>query len=216
VWQTDRRTSCDGIVRAMHTRRAVKTARSASLRRAPGTVCHPASLRLRQTRSPAGAGIANRPLGIFLIFGSNTPTWSVENQLNLWATNYGYFGPLYASRHQTSLWRHQHILFCSTSADGVAWNPAFYFAYSSYKAGISGYRRVGSFVNTALLMPQITPHNPRLQVAYSDLLIRNTVLEAGKCGFAPIRGWCPQTRMMKLGVQVAKGCHFHVVKTEWW
>jgi len=23
-----------------------------------------------------------------------------------------------------------------------------------------------------------------------------------------------QTRMMKLGVQVAKGCHFHVVKTE--
>jgi len=52
--------------------------------------------------------------GIFLIFGSNTPTWSVENQLNLWATNCvvnqtGYFGPLYASRHQTSLWRHQHI-----------------------------------------------------------------------------------------------------------
>ena len=43
-----------------------------------------------KTRSPAGAGIANRPLvflGIFLIFGSNTPTWSVENQLNLWATN---------------------------------------------------------------------------------------------------------------------------------
>jgi len=34
--------------------------------------------------------------------------------------------------------------------------------------------------------------------------------------FAPIRGWCPQTRMMKLGVQVAKGCHFHVVETEWW
>ena len=37
------------------------------------------------TRSPAGAGIANRPLvflGIFLIFGSNTPIWSVENQLN--------------------------------------------------------------------------------------------------------------------------------------
>ena len=33
------------------------------------------------TRSPAGAGIANRPLvflGFFLIFGSNTPTWSVE------------------------------------------------------------------------------------------------------------------------------------------
>jgi len=22
--------------------------------------------------------------------------------------------------------------------------------------------------------------------------------------------------MMKLGVQVVKGCHFHVVKTEWW
>ena len=40
----------------------------------------------KRTRSPAGAGIANRPLeflGIFLIFGSNTPTWSVENQLNL-------------------------------------------------------------------------------------------------------------------------------------
>ena len=41
---------------------------------------------LRQvTRSPASAGIANRPLvflGIFLIFGSNTPTWSVENQLH--------------------------------------------------------------------------------------------------------------------------------------
>ena len=38
-----------------------------------------------QTRSPASAGIANRPLvflGIFLIFGSNTPTWSVENQLH--------------------------------------------------------------------------------------------------------------------------------------
>jgi len=37
------------------------------------------------TRSPASAGIANRPLvflGIFLIFGSNTPTWSVENQLH--------------------------------------------------------------------------------------------------------------------------------------
>ena len=52
--------------------------------------------------------------GIFLIFGSNTPTWSVENQLNLWTTNCvvnqtGYFGPLYASRYQTSLWRHQHI-----------------------------------------------------------------------------------------------------------
>ena len=50
----------------------------------------------------------------FLIFGSNTPTWSVENQLNLWSTNCvvnqtGYFGPLYASKHQTSLWRHQHI-----------------------------------------------------------------------------------------------------------
>jgi len=27
-------------------------------------------------------------------------------------------------------------------------------------------------------------------------------------------GDAPQTRMMKLGVQVAKGCHFHVVKTE--
>ena len=39
------------------------------------------------TRSPASAGIANRPLvflGIFLIFGSNTPTWSVENQLHYW------------------------------------------------------------------------------------------------------------------------------------
>ena len=37
------------------------------------------------TRSPASAGIANRPLvffGIFLIFDSNTPTWSVENQLH--------------------------------------------------------------------------------------------------------------------------------------
>ena len=74
-------------------------------------------LPLNRTRSPAGAGIANRPLvffGIFLIFGSNTPTWSVENQLNLWATSCvvnqtGYFGTLYASRHQTSLWRHQHI-----------------------------------------------------------------------------------------------------------
>ena len=40
-----------------------------------------------RTRSPASAGIANRPLvflGIFLIFGSNTPTWSVENQLHYW------------------------------------------------------------------------------------------------------------------------------------
>ena len=37
------------------------------------------------TRSPASVGIANRPLeflGIFLIFGSNTATWSVENQLH--------------------------------------------------------------------------------------------------------------------------------------
>ena len=39
------------------------------------------------TRSPASAGIANRPLvayfwEFFLIFGSNTPTWSVENQLH--------------------------------------------------------------------------------------------------------------------------------------
>ena len=44
-----------------------------------------ASLQLKSTRSPASAGIANRPLvflGIFLIFGSNTPTWSVENQLH--------------------------------------------------------------------------------------------------------------------------------------
>ena len=117
------------------------------------------------TRSPAGAGIANRPLvllGIFLIFGSNTPTLSVENQLNLWATNCvvnqtGYFGPLYASRHQTLLWRHQHIY--------------FYFAYSSYKAGISGYRR-GGFVckHCVANAPDhtFTPHNPRLQVAYSD------------------------------------------------
>ena len=36
------------------------------------------------------------------------------HQLNLWATNCvvnqtGYVGPLYASRHQTSLWQHQHI-----------------------------------------------------------------------------------------------------------
>ena len=43
------------------------------------------NLSLISTRSPASAGIANRPLvflGIFLIFGSNTPTWSVENQLH--------------------------------------------------------------------------------------------------------------------------------------
>ena len=41
----------------------------------------------KQTRSPASAGTANRPLvfwGIFLIFGSYTPTWSVENQLHYW------------------------------------------------------------------------------------------------------------------------------------
>ena len=79
--------------------------------------CRCIYIKLYITRSPAGAGIANRPLvflGIFLIFGSNTPTWSVENQLNLWAKNCvvnqtGYLGPLYASRHQTSLWRHRHI-----------------------------------------------------------------------------------------------------------
>ena len=83
-----------------------------------------------RTRSPAGAGIANRPLvflGFFLIFGSNTPTWSVENKLNLWATNCvvnqtGYFGPSTIVRFQTSnvaMATPTH-LFCSTSADGVA------------------------------------------------------------------------------------------------
>jgi len=56
---------------------------------------------------------------------------------------------------------------------------------------------------------------PEFIYAFAVLIITR-VLEAGKYGFAPIRGWCPQTRMMKLGVQVAKGCHFHVVKTEWW
>ena len=87
------------------------------------TVCN---LYTVPTRSPVGAGIANRPLvflGIFLIFGSNTPTWSVENQLNLWAINCvvnqtGYFGPLYASRHQTSLWRHQHIYYVQLPQTG--------------------------------------------------------------------------------------------------
>jgi len=43
------------------------------------------TIRIPKTRSPASAGIANRPLvflGMFLIFGSNTATWSVENQLH--------------------------------------------------------------------------------------------------------------------------------------
>jgi len=47
---------------------------------------------------------------------------------------------------------------------------------------------------------------PEFIYAFAVLIITR-VLEAGKYGFAPIRGWCPQTRMMKLGVQVAKGCH---------
>ena len=79
---------------------------------------------------------------------------------NLWATNCvvnqtGYFGPLYASRH-TSLWRRQRIysvqlLQTAQSLLPRLLSPTF----------------VRSFVNTALLMPQITPHNPRLQVAHT-------------------------------------------------
>jgi len=76
---------------------------------------------------------------------------------NLWATNCvvnqsGYFGPLYASRHQTSLWRRQHIYTAQfpQTAQSLLPHPS------------------SSFVNTTLLMPQITPHNPRLQVAHSD------------------------------------------------
>jgi len=48
-------------------------------------------------------------------------------------------------------------LFCSIAADG---------AETSSKS-IVIVLFVRSFINTALLMPRITPHNPRLQVAYT-------------------------------------------------
>ena len=115
--------------------------------------------------------------GIFLIFGSNTPTWSVENQLNLWATNCvvnqtGYFGPLYTSRHQTSLWRHQHIYSVQLPQTG---QPEIQCSISPTAHTKPEFQATGSFVNTALLMPQITPHNPRLQVAYSEYCLFATL-----------------------------------------
>ena len=92
---------------------------------------------------------------------------------NLWATNCvvnqtGYFGPLYASRHQTSLWRRQHIY----SVQFPQTAPSF----------------VCSFVNNALLMPQITLHNPRLQVAHSDYGVQaccRRVATRTQCDFYP-------------------------------
>ena len=80
---------------------------------------------------------------------------------NLWATNCvvnqtGYLGPwLYASRHQTSLWRRQHIY-------------SVQFLQTAQSLLPPSIAIVRSFVNTALLMPQITPHNPQLQVTHSD------------------------------------------------
>ena len=66
-----------------------------------------------------------------------------------------YFSPSYASRHQTSLWRRQHIYSVQFQQTAQSLLP----------------RPSPSFVNTVLLMPQITPHNPRLvrlQVAHSN------------------------------------------------
>jgi len=98
---------------------------------------------------------------------------------NLWATNCvvnqtGYFGPSYASRHQTSLWRRQHIYSVQfqQTAQSLLPRPSPSF--------------VRSFVNTALLMPQITPHNPRLQVAHSDYGVqacRRRVATRTRCDF---------------------------------
>ena len=93
--------------------------------------------------------------------------------LNLWATNCvvnqtGYLGPLYASRHQTSLWWRQRIY----SVQFPQTAPSF----------------VRSFVNTALLMPQITAHNPWLQVAHSDYGVqanRRRVATRTQCDFYP-------------------------------
>jgi len=100
---------------------------------------------------------------------------------NLWATSCvvnqtGYFGSLYASRHQTSLWRcqtslwrHQHI--CCVQLPQMAQSllprpsPSF----------------VRSFVTTALLMPQITPHSPWLQVAHSDYWVQACVAGEWRC-----------------------------------
>jgi len=72
---------------------------------------------------------------------------------NLWATNCvvnrtGYLGPLYASRHQMSLWRRQHIYSVQLlqTVQRLLPRPSPSF--------------VRTFINTALLMPQITPHNP--------------------------------------------------------
>ena len=80
---------------------------------------------------------------------------------NLWATNcvvnqIGNFGLLYASRHQTSLWRRQRIYSVQYLQTAQSLLPHLSPSF------------VRSFVNTALLMPQITPHNPRLQVAHSN------------------------------------------------
>jgi len=65
----------------------------------------------------------------------------------------GYLGPLYASRHHTSLLRRQHIYSVQLLQTAQSASPSIAI--------------VRSFVNTALLMPQITPHNPRLQVAHT-------------------------------------------------
>jgi len=79
---------------------------------------------------------------------------------NLWATNCvvnrtGYLALLYASRHHMSLWRRQHIysvqLLQTAQSLLFRLSPTF----------------VRLLVNTALLMPQITPHNLRLQVAHT-------------------------------------------------
>ena len=70
---------------------------------------------------------------------------------NLWATNCvvhqtGYFSPLYAFRHQMSLWRCQCIYSVQfpQTAQSLLPRPSPPF--------------VRSFANTALLMPQITLH----------------------------------------------------------
>jgi len=66
-------------------------------------------------------------------------------------------------------------LFCSISADGA-------------QSASPSIAIVRSFVNTALLMAQITPHNPRLQVAHSDYGVqtyRRRLATQTRCYFYP-------------------------------
>jgi len=87
-----------------------------------------------------------------------------------------YFSPSYASRHQTPLWRRQRIYSVQFPQTAQSLLPR------------SSPSFVRSFVNTALLMAQITPHNPRLQVAHSDYWVqacRRRVATRTQCDFYP-------------------------------